>query len=218
MNDAVRQQKERALWDKQASAYDRRNLKMYKHAYDLSVRKTQTILSPDHKVLEIGCGTGIIALGIAPSVESVVATDLSPQMVAVAENKAKDASIHNVDFQVCDGYTLPFDDQSFDVALLFNVLHFTKEPATLLREAHRLLKSDGYLVGATDCYAEPVPLPVRLMLGIQRLLNLIGVIPFMWYYETEDLYRLFEECSFGIVETEVLHPAPVNYYFCAKKA
>jgi ubiquinone/menaquinone biosynthesis C-methylase UbiE len=217
MNDAVRQEKERALWDKQASSYDGRNLKVYEHAYDLSVQKTQAILSPDHKVLEIGCGTGIVALGIAPSVKSVVATDISPQMIAVAEGKAKEASLHNVDFQMCDGYTLPFDDQSFDVVLLFNVLHFTKEPAALLREAHRLLKPDGYLVGATDCYAEPGPLPVRLILGVQRLLNLIGVIPFMWCYKKEDLHQLFAESSFNIVETDVLHPAPVNYYFCAKK-
>ncbi|MBN1430723.1 MAG: class I SAM-dependent methyltransferase [Anaerolineae bacterium] len=218
MNDTVRQQKERVLWDKQALGYDGRNLKMYKHAYDLSIQKTCAVLSPGQKVLEIGCGTGIIALGIAPLVESVTATDISPQMVAVAESKARDASIHNVDFRVCDGYVLPFDDQSFDIVLLFNVLHFTREPATLLREAHRLLKPGGYVVGATDCYAEPVPMPIGLMIGIQSLLKQIGVIPFMWHYKKEDLHRLLEECSFDIVETDVLHPAPVNYYVCAKKA
>ncbi|MBN1310708.1 MAG: class I SAM-dependent methyltransferase [Anaerolineae bacterium] len=217
MNDAVRREKERTLWDKQASSYDERNLKMYERAYDLSIRKTRAILLPEHKVLEIGCGTGIIALGVASLVESVIATDLSPQMIAVAEGKAEDAAIHNVEFRMCDGYTLPFDDQSFDAVLLFNVLHFTKEPAALLREAHRLLKPDGYLVGATDCYAELGTLPIRLMLGVQKLLKLIGVIPFMWCYRKEDLHRLFEECSFAIVETDVLHPAPVNDYFCAKK-
>jgi ubiquinone/menaquinone biosynthesis C-methylase UbiE len=218
MNDVTRQEKERSLWDKQASGYDRRSLKIYERAYDLSIQKTRAILSPEHQVLEIGCGTGIIALGIAPFVESVVATDISLQMIAVAKNKAEGLAISNVDFRVGDGYSLPYDDQMFDVVLLFNVLHFVKEPAVLLGEAHRLLKSSGRLVSATDCYAEPAPLPIRLMLGMQKLLNRLGIIPFMWQYEKRDLHQLFEQCSFAVVETDVIHPAPVNYYLLAQKA
>jgi ubiquinone/menaquinone biosynthesis C-methylase UbiE len=217
MDDIIRQKKERTIWDKQASGYDERNLKMYRKAYDLSIQKVRAVLSPNQKVLEMGCGTGIISLGIAPFVESVVATDISPRMVAVAKSKAERASITNVEFRVHDGYALPYDDQAFDVILLFNVLHFVKEPTALLHEAHRLLKLSGYLVSATDCYAEPVPLSFRIGLGIQRLLNLIGVIPFMGYYKKQDLHQLFEQCAFVVVETDVLYPTPANYYVLAKK-
>jgi ubiquinone/menaquinone biosynthesis C-methylase UbiE len=94
----------------------------------------------------LGCGTGIISLGVAPCVESVVATDISPQMIAVAESKAQRMSISNVDFRVCDGYSLPYKSQAFDSILLFNVLHCVKEPSALLCEAHRLLKPSGRLV------------------------------------------------------------------------
>ena len=217
MDNAIRQKKERSIWDKQAPGYDRRNLKVYKNSYDLSIQRARAVLSPDKEVLEVGCGTGIISLGIAPWVKSVVATDISPQMIAVAKSKAESLSITNVEFRVCDGYSLPYDNQAFDVILLFNVLHFVKEPAALLHEAHRLLKPSGYLVSATDCYAEPVPLPFRIGLGVQRLLNLTGIIPFMWYYKKEDVHRLFEQCSFASVETNVLHPTPVNYYLLARK-
>ncbi|MBN1811331.1 MAG: class I SAM-dependent methyltransferase [Anaerolineae bacterium] len=218
MNDATRQEKERSLWDKQAPGYDRRNLKVYKNTYDLSIQKTRAILSPDQKVLEIGCGTGIISLGIAPFVKSVVATDISPQMIAVAKSKAESLSITNVEFRVHDGYALPYDDQAFDAVLLFNVLHFVKEPTALLHEAHRLLKPSGHLFSATDCYAEPVPLPFRIGLGIQKLLNVLGIIPFMGYYRKEDIHHLFEQCSFASIETDVLHPTPVNYYLLARKS
>jgi ubiquinone/menaquinone biosynthesis C-methylase UbiE len=217
MNDVTRQEKERSLWDKQAHVYDKRSLKMYEEAYGQSIQKVRAVLSPHQRVLEIGCGTGIISLGIAPFVESVVATDISPQMIAVAESKAQSMSISNVDFRVCDGYALPYDDQSFDVVLLFNMLHCVKEPAALLREAHRLLKPSGHLISATDCYAEPVPLPVKLMLATQKFLNRLGVIPFMWQYEKKDLLQLFKQCSFAVVETDVPHPTPVNYYLLAKK-
>jgi ubiquinone/menaquinone biosynthesis C-methylase UbiE len=217
MNDVTRQEKARSLWDRQAPSYDKRNLKIYESAYELSIKKIRAALSPDQRVLEIGCGTGIISLGIAPFVESVVATDISPQMIAVAKSKADSASITNVEFRVSDGYALPYDDQAFDAFLLFNVLHFVKEPTVMIREAHRLLKPSGYLVSATDCYAEPVPLPFRIGLGIQRLLNRMGIIPFMGYYRKEDFHQLFEQCAFAVVETDVLHPAPVNYYVLARK-
>jgi ubiquinone/menaquinone biosynthesis C-methylase UbiE len=217
MNDVTRQEKERSLWDKQAPRYDQRNLRVYQSAYDLSIQKARAVLAPDQEVLEIGCGTGIISLGIAPFVKSIVATDISPEMISVAKNKAESLSITNVEFRVGDGYSLPFDSQAFDVVLLFNVLHFVKEPATLLHEAHRLLKPSGRLVSVTDCYAEPVPLPLRIGLGVQKLLNWIGFIPFMWYYKREDIHQLFEQCSFASVETDVLHPAPVNYYLLARK-
>jgi ubiquinone/menaquinone biosynthesis C-methylase UbiE len=217
MDNVTRQEKEQSLWDKQARNYDKRNLKVYKDTYDLSIQKARAVLSPEHKVLEVGCGTGIISLGIAPFATSVVATDISPQMIAVAQSKAENQAISTVEFHVCDGYALPYDDQAFDAILLFNVLHFVKEPTVMLREAHRLLKFSGYLVSATDCYAEPVPLPFRIGLGIQKLLNLIGVIPFMAYFEKKDIHRLFEQCAFAVVETDVLHPAPVNYYVLARK-
>lgn len=217
MDNATRREKERSLWDRQAHSYDKRNLKTYENAYDLSIQKTRAVLSPEHKVLEIGCGTGIISLGIAPLVRSVIATDISPQMIAVARNKAESLSITNVELRVCDGYALPYDDRTFDAILLFNVLHFVKEPTALLHEAHRLLKPSGHLVSATDCYAEPVPLSFRIGLGVQRLLDLIGVIPFVGYYRKKDLHQLLEQCAFASVETDVLHPAPVNYYVLARK-
>lgn len=217
MDETTRQKKERSIWDRMAGSYDDRTLKRYERAYALSIRKTQAVLAPDHRVLEIGCGTGIVSLAIAPSVKQAIATDISPEMVAAARRKAGALTISNVTFRVADGYALPYDAGSFNAVLLFNVLHFVKQPAALLQEAHRLLASSGHLVSATDCYAEPAPLPTRLMLGAQKILNLLGIIPYTWYYTKADLHRLFEQNAFAVVETDVLHPAPVNYYLLARR-
>jgi hypothetical protein len=46
MNDGIRQEKERSLWDKQAHGYDKWNLKMYEKAYGLAVEKACAVLSP----------------------------------------------------------------------------------------------------------------------------------------------------------------------------
>jgi ubiquinone/menaquinone biosynthesis C-methylase UbiE len=217
MEEHLRQEKEKSVWEGQAAGYDGRVMKTYRNAYDLSIRKVRSILTPEKTVLEIGCGTGIIALGISPDAKHISAVDISPRMIAEAMRKAAEASLDNVEFRVCDGYATPFEDGSFDVVLLFNTLHVVKEPSGLLREARRLLKPSGLLAAAVDCYAEPVPFPVRLMLALQKILKRAGVIPFLWDYRKGDADRLLEENGFAVIETDILHPAPVNYYLLAEK-
>ena len=202
---------------RQAASYDARTLRVYEGAYDLSVQKVCTVLSSHDRVLEVGCGTGIVTLGVAPCVKSIIGTDIAREMVEVARDKAQARAMKNVHFRVGDGYDLPFDDAAFDGVLLFNTLHVVKEPREILREAHRLLRPSGYLVSATDCYAEPMPLPIRLKLLLQDVLKALGVIPFLWSFTIDDLRRLFEAAAFQVVETDVLHPAPVNAYVLGRK-
>ncbi len=217
MNEQKRQQKESSIWNKLASGYDKRSMKTYKEAYEQSIEKTRNALANSDRVLEIGCGTGIVTLGIADAVENVIATDISRQMIATAREKAKKRSVANVEFQVNDGYSLPYEANSFDAVLLFNILHFIKEPEQVLQEAHRLLKPSAVFVSATDCYAEPAPWTVRIKLGIQKVLNRIGVIPFSWFFKKEDLQALLRNNGFLIKETDILHDSPVNYYIHAEK-
>lgn len=80
----------------------------------------------------------------------------------------------------------------------------------MLNRAHRLLRPSGYLVSATGCYEEPVPLPVRLKLLLQDLLKALGVTPSLLSFTIEDLRRLFNFASFEVVETNVHHPAPLS--------
>ena len=217
MNDEIRQRKESAIWRKLAAGYDGRTLETYREAYCLSIEKTLAVLQSGQRVLEIGCGTGIITLAIASQVGQVVATDLTPEMVAVAQGKAREKGIENIEFRVCDGYHLADADSSFDAVLLFNLLHVVEDPAALLSEAYRLLKPGGCLITATDCYAEPVPWRLRMTLIMQRLLKLTGIVPVMSFFHKQDLYDLIQKAGFTLGETADLHPAPPNHYVFAEK-
>src|SRR5262245_55128507 len=84
-----------------------------------AIRQTLIALAapaPGEMVLDVGCGTGTLAIAIAPRVGAgaVRGIDASPEMVAIAREKAKKAGA-TVDFEVALVEALPFPDASFDL-------------------------------------------------------------------------------------------------------
>lgn len=112
--------------------------------------------SPE-KILDVGSGTGQVALQVAPYVlpgGTVVGVDLSDGMLGVAKNKAAALGLDNeVAFCRMDGESLAFHDESFDVVLsLFALLHFPR-PIVAVREMFRVLRPGGRLVVAVGSRA-----------------------------------------------------------------
>lgn len=110
----------------------------------------QAQLAPGEQVLEVGCGTGDLALLAAAEVGAtgrVVGIDPSPEMIAVAQHKASHANA-SVDFIVQPAEAMSFADASFDVVLSSLMMHHLpphlKQPA--LREIGRVLAPNGRLL------------------------------------------------------------------------
>jgi SAM-dependent methyltransferase len=82
-------------------------------------------------VLDVGAGSGDIAVGILSSRPNL-------RIEGVDVLVRPDAAILVREF---DGTTLPYDDDSFDFAMLVDVLHHTDNPAQLLREVTRVARS-----------------------------------------------------------------------------
>ena len=97
--------------------------------------------SPGTRVIDIGCGTGRYALRLASATEAkVFAADLSRAMVE--QGRGKDNS-DDVSWLLSDACRIPFADESFDMALLFLVLHVVKDSKKALQEAYRILRPGG---------------------------------------------------------------------------
>ncbi len=149
-----RQSNERKFWDKFASHYDSFIRNVVGKTYKSILENMDSELNANQAVLEIGTGTGIIPFAIFSKVSSIVATDISPDMIKIAAQKQADLNIRNIDFQVQDSYNLAFPDKSFDVVIASNLLHLLYEPEKPLAEVMRVMKDDGIFIAPTFCVGE----------------------------------------------------------------
>jgi ubiquinone/menaquinone biosynthesis C-methylase UbiE len=109
-------------------------------------------ISAGQRVLDIGTGTGVVALEAAAAAGvggSCVGIDLSEKMLASARANARGVGLADrIVFESMDAEALQFVDASFDVVVsLFALLHFP-DPAIALKEMFRVLKPGGTLVVA----------------------------------------------------------------------
>ena len=70
------------------------------------------------RVLDVGCGDGRLALGVAPMASSLEGLDPDPEVIAAARQAAASAGIGNARFRVGAAQDLPHADGSIDVVIL----------------------------------------------------------------------------------------------------
>ena len=109
----------------------------------------QALIKPGESVLDIGCGTGEVALLTKTRAKAgkVYGIDPAPEMIAVARNKASRKKL-DIDFRVGAIEALPFADASIDVVTSSLMMHHLPEDlkARGLAEIYRVLKPGGRLL------------------------------------------------------------------------
>ena len=105
-----------------------------------------TPFQPDWRALDIATGGGHTALAVARHVQSVVATDLTAEMLAAAERFIRAQGQANVTFRDADAQALPFGEAEFDLVTCRIAPHHFPDCAQFVREMARVLKPGGYAV------------------------------------------------------------------------
>ena len=119
------------------------------HASDAIVEKAilETIGSTQiPSLLDVGTGTGRMLQVLGQDVERAVGFDSSHSMLAVARANLERAEVRGVDLRQGDIYVPPFANDSFDLIVIHQVLHFLDDPARAIREVSRLLTPGGRLL------------------------------------------------------------------------
>lgn len=120
-------------------------------------------IRPGQRVLDVGCGTGVVAVTAARLGATVTGLDLTPQLLERARQNSQIAEVQ-IDWREGDAENLPFEDNSFDVVLSQFAHMFAPRPARALSEMLRVLKPGGTIAFSTW--------PPDLMMG--RMFSLLS--------------------------------------------
>src|SRR5262245_43107214 len=101
--------------------------------------------SAPQRVLDVGCGTGFLALRFAELGHTVSGIDLAPQMIDRARHKAEQAS-QQIDFRVGNAAALDFPDETYDWVVARHVIWNLPDPERGVAEWLRVLRPGGRLV------------------------------------------------------------------------
>jgi ubiquinone/menaquinone biosynthesis C-methylase UbiE len=172
-------------------------------------------IGPGQRVLDIASGTGEPGLPAAERVGPsgfVLLTDLSAEMLGVAQEKARAQGLQNVDFRVCDAEQLQLEPASFDAVLCRGALPLMPEPLACLRIAHEALKPGGRiaLTAIGNPRANPhFTIPFRIMRKYVALPRHDPEAPGPFYFaEPDHLRSILAEVGFRELHVEALeHPS-----------
>lgn len=187
--------KDTRFWDGMARRYAAQKL-ADPDAYERTLDHTRRYLKAEDAVVEFGCGTGTTALRLAPAVARMVATDISPEMIAIAREKAQAQNCANVEFVAATVVDTPGADASFDAAIAFNLLHLIEDRQAALANIRRLLKPGGLFMSKTVSVGDANPL-YRIIVPVMQAL---GQAPYLAFVSKAQVEREITAAGFEIVE------------------
>jgi ubiquinone/menaquinone biosynthesis C-methylase UbiE len=172
------------------------------------------------RVLDVACGTGIVARQVAPLVGprgQVAAVDMSPEMIAKARDLPKPSGAA-ITWDQGNAMSLPFAGSSFDIVLCQHGLQFFLDRAVAVKEMRRVLAPGGRALVMVLQSLEKHPVFAVLMRSVSRHLSMpiADVMTPFALPDANELRNLFEAAEFKRVDiipesTTVQFPDPEQF-------
>jgi ubiquinone/menaquinone biosynthesis C-methylase UbiE len=141
-------------------------------------------LHTNARILEIGCGAGLLSIALAKNGYTVDAMDATAAMLSMTRKNAVDQNVQNqIRLHLADVHELPFQTQTFDAVIALGVIPWLHTESVALGEMHRVLKHGGHLLVTADNNArlnrllDPLscPLLAPLRWTVKHLLRRCGL-------------------------------------------
>lgn len=131
---SARKRELKRRYDLTAYMYDRRYREIQREKYEIVLTNVTRV----DRILDLGCGTGMLLGPLGERARLVVGVDMSAKMLRVAKKRATGASL-----VLADADHLPFADSSFDIVVSVTLLQNMPNPGKTVRELARVLRSNG---------------------------------------------------------------------------
>ena len=205
------------FWDKIADRYSRQPIRDM-DAYTYTLDRTRSYLSREDRALELGCGTGGTARLLAPSLSHITATDISPKMIQIAQQRAKEDGITNASFATADLQNNLPAGGPYDIVLAHNLFHLIPDTEQAIAHVSDLVQPGGLFISKTPCLAQPgLGWKIKLMLAAIPVLQAFGKAPVVRSFTISELENMITKAGFSIVETGNFPASPPNRYIVARK-
>jgi arsenite methyltransferase len=183
-------------------------------AFERKKAITRQYLAPEATVLEIGCGTGSLALEMSPFAGHIHALDVSSEMVRIANGKKQAQSVTNVTFHqgTLEGAT-EFEPGQFDAALAYSILHLVDDRRATLERLFELLKPGGSFISSNVCLAGSW-VPYGALIAVMRW---FGLAPMVHLYDRDTIHRELSEVGFTDVTSHDVGAEAVVAFITATK-
>jgi len=198
------------VWDKTARSYAKSKISD-QQGYQRTLDRTRSLLKPTDRALELGCGTGSTALLLAGHVQSYLATDISPEMIKICEEKKQDgnaAGSHALSFRAASAESLAAENPSFNVILGFNYLHLVRDLPTTLQSVYSMLEDGGLFVTKTACVGD---MNVLLPWVVLPVMQMVGKAPYVNVFRAGDFVNQICSAGFEVLCME-MHASPGKEY------
>ncbi len=188
-------------WSKIAKDFDDRQDFIVGESTSRIIEKYLSEIKDLGQTLELGCGNGKYTKLIAKNADTILATDISDEMINVAKDKLK--SFNNIKLECSDCYETKYNDSFFDSVFMGNLIHVILKPEKALSEAYRILKNNGRLILISFTTDGMTPENVSFL--FERYLEKFGSPPKISTPMTlKSLKEMVEKCNFVVQRAELI--------------
>jgi ubiquinone/menaquinone biosynthesis C-methylase UbiE len=191
----VDDKKESSEWFKDwANEYDNTLGKVGRHHQLLDLVVEVSSVKNGQKVLDVGCGTGLLSLKFLKKADCyITGVDSSPEMLSIFGDKIKKLGLSDrIAYKLEDAAALNFDPDSFDVVASTVALHHLKDKNPTIRKIHEILKPEGrFVLGDIDMDTIGDVTDPKRLLRMLEWLNEEFVLALTWG-GTEAFSRMYD--------------------------